>query len=65
MLNDIAIMPCQTTGRVAVKINWLKNGLEMDFNASDYKGRYRQLPVGTLQIADLRLNPNEYFLIIF
>jgi hypothetical protein len=61
MLNDIAIMPCQTTGRVAVKINWLKNGLEMDFNASDYKGRYRQLPVGTLQIADLRLNPNEYF----
>jgi hypothetical protein len=54
MINDMAIMPCQATGRVPAKITWLKDGLELDLNATDHKGRYRQLPVGTLQISDLK-----------
>jgi len=57
MLNDMAILPCQATGRVPAQITWLKNGQELDLNSTDNKGRYRQLSVGTLQISDLKLFP--------
>lgn len=54
MLNDMAILPCQATGRSKFTIAWLKNGVELQLNGSDLEGRYRQLPVGTLQISDLK-----------
>ncbi|KAL3095301.1 hypothetical protein niasHS_007400 [Heterodera schachtii] len=54
MFSDMAILPCQATGRVPVRITWLRDGKELDLDAMQHKGRYRQLPVGTLQITDLK-----------
>lgn len=54
MLNDMAILPCQATGRVSVQISWLKDGRELDLESAENKGRYRQLSIGTLQISDLK-----------
>jgi hypothetical protein len=52
MLNDMAILPCQATGRLPVLITWIKNDIPL--NLSDYKNRYRQQSMGTLQISDLK-----------
>uniref|UniRef100_A0A915M9X8 Ig-like domain-containing protein n=1 Tax=Meloidogyne javanica TaxID=6303 RepID=A0A915M9X8_MELJA len=54
MLNDMAILPCQATGRLPVVINWMKDDMLLDLNSSDYKNRYRQQSMGTLQISDLK-----------
>jgi len=50
----MAILPCQATGRLPVVINWMKDDMLLDLNSSDYKNRYRQQSMGTLQISDLK-----------
>uniref|UniRef100_A0A914HZI1 Uncharacterized protein n=1 Tax=Globodera rostochiensis TaxID=31243 RepID=A0A914HZI1_GLORO len=54
MFSDMAILPCQATGRVPVRTVWLRDGKELGLDEIQHKGRYRQLPVGTLQITDLK-----------
>lgn len=54
MLNDMAILPCQATGRLPVTINWMKDDMPLNLNSTDYKNRYRQQSMGTLQISDLK-----------
>nr|CAD2195935.1 unnamed protein product [Meloidogyne enterolobii] len=61
MLNDMAILPCQATGRLPVVINWMKDDMPLNLNSSDYKNRYRQQSMGTLQISDLKKEDSGIF----
>lgn len=54
MVNDMAILPCQSVGRTAVRITWLRNGQLLNLSDPSHDERYRQTGQGTLQISDLR-----------
>lgn len=57
MVGDMAILPCQASGRIDPSITWFKDNEQLKLSSAenDYPtSRFRQLSTGTLQISYLK-----------